>query len=302
MSHMIAVAFDEIDAADAVLGRLRSLEAEHLLELEDALVAQRDRGGRLHLKQALGHHPAKAIPGEFWHGIAAQIFGRNHVSVRPAGSEETLPADFVQQVSRALEAETSALLILVGEVALEPLLESLRGHPGTVLRCELAECHRSQLSAALSAPPKPPSAAELAALAADEAEHEAASRAQNRASLDSARQRRVHHFREDPLTTRDQQEIMHTCIAAARQGHDHALVMRFPCEVCADGGRAINNGEAGWPATLIGQPRSLYDYWERELRPAGYHVHARIIDFAGGVPAEVGLTLNWASGADPRLG
>lgn len=299
MSHMIAVAFREIDAADAVLGRLRSLEADHLVELEDACVAQRDRGGRLHLKQALGHRLGDSLPGDFWHRMAAQIFGRNHLPHHPSEAEETLSPEFVQQVSAALEPEMSALLMVVGEVALEPLLESLRGHPGTVLRCELPDLERSRLSAALDAPLKPPSAAELAALAEQEIEEEVESRARNRASLAAEHRRRVQRFKHDPFTARDREAVIRACVTAARQGRSHAVVMRFPSEICTDGGRAINNGEDGWPATLVGQPRAFYDFWERELRPQGYHLHASILDFTGGVPGDVGFTLNWAN--DPRL-
>lgn len=294
MSHMIAVAFPEIDAADAVLGRLRSLEAEHLVELEDACVAQRDRGGRLHLKQALGHRLGDALPGDFWHRVAAQIFGHNHLPTRASGAEETLSPAFVEQVSGALRPEMSALLIVVGEVAIDPLMESLRGHPGTVLRCELPDFERSQLSAVLGGPVKAPSAAELAALAEQEVEQEAESRARTRASLAAERSRRVQHFRTAPFSQGDQQEIIQTCLAAARQGRSHVLAMRFPSEICTDGGRAINNGEDGWPATLVGKPRAFYDFFERELRPEGYRLHASILDFTGGVPGDVGLSLNWA--------
>ena len=36
-----------------------------------------------------------------------------------------------------------------------------------------------------------------------------------------------------------------------------------------------------------------YDYFEKELRPAGYKLHAEIISFPGGMPGEVGLFLKW---------
>ena len=52
---------------------MRALEAEHLLELEDACVAQRDAQGKLHLKQAIGGRIEDALPGHFWHQLIHHI-------------------------------------------------------------------------------------------------------------------------------------------------------------------------------------------------------------------------------------
>ncbi|HSA82287.1 MAG TPA: hypothetical protein VLE23_15835 [Geminicoccaceae bacterium] len=71
------------------------------------------------------------------------------------------------------------------------------------------------------------------------------------------------------------------------------MVFRFPSDICTDGGRAINNGLAEWPQTLTGQARELYRYWHETLRPAGYRLRARILDYPGGVPGDAGFTLSW---------
>lgn len=294
MSHMIAVAFPEIAAADAVLGRLRSLQAEHLLELEDACVVQRDRNGHLHLKQAIGHGLTDALPGHFWRRIAGQIFGHNHNENRHAA---VLDRPFVEQVSRALEPEMSALMILVGEGALEPLIQSLQAHPGSIVRAELPEVERARLSAALTPPAPVPSAAELAVVAERELEHRLDARAHDREAAESARRRRMMRLETVPLSAKDLQHIVSACVHAARQGEQHALVMRFPSALCTDGGRAINNGLPEWPATLIGQPKQLYEYYLQTLRPAGYQIRASIVDFPRGIPGDVGITLSWTPGA-----
>jgi uncharacterized membrane protein len=293
MSHVIAMAFPKIDAADAVLGRLRSLQAEHLLELEDACVAQRDRGGHLHLKQAIGHRLGDALPGHFWHRIAAQIFHPNHDGPAENGNGATLSADFVEQVSRTLQPEMSALLILVGEGSLDPLTESLRGHEGTIIRAELPEVERSKLGAALSGVLDVPSAADLATVAEEAEERERSKRSHDRKEAETARRRLMMRLEHEPLSPHDLHHVIETCRHAARQGREHALVMRFPAELCTDGGRAINNDDDAWPATLVGQPRDLYDYWNRTLRPRGYRITAAILDFPGGMPGDAGLTLHW---------
>lgn len=82
--------------------------------------------------------------------------------------------------------------------------------------------------------------------------------------------------------------------AAVRHGELEAMVYSFPSDLCSDSGRAINNAEPGWPETLRGKARELYDTFERHARPLGYHLRARIIDFPGGIPGDVGFFLSWA--------
>jgi hypothetical protein len=81
---------------------------------------------------------------------------------------------------------------------------------------------------------------------------------------------------------------------AVANGLTEVLVMRFPNSLCTDKGRAINQQEPGWEQTLTGLPKELYDFWDKQLRPLGYKLRCQIIDFPGGVPGDVGITLKWA--------
>jgi len=79
----------------------------------------------------------------------------------------------------------------------------------------------------------------------------------------------------------------------AAAGETEVLVLRFPNELCTDGGRAINNNEPGWPKTLTGFPQSIHQAWESALRDHGYRLTAKILEFPGGMPGDVGLFLSW---------
>ena len=50
---------------------------------------------------------------------------------------------------------------------------------------------------------------------------------------------------------------------AAEHGQKEAMLLRFPCQLCIDGGRAINVAEQYRPATLRGSPAEIYLRWER---------------------------------------
>jgi hypothetical protein len=81
--------------------------------------------------------------------------------------------------------------------------------------------------------------------------------------------------------------------AAAERGETHLRVFTFPSELCTDSGRAINSGDPNWPQTLVGFAARAYEFYQQELQPHGYRLRAEILDFPGGMPGEVGVTLSW---------
>jgi hypothetical protein len=81
---------------------------------------------------------------------------------------------------------------------------------------------------------------------------------------------------------------------AASNGLTEVQVFRFPNLLCTDRGRAINQQEAGWEKTLTGVPKEIYDLWARHFRDRGYKLRVQIIDFPGGMPGDVGMTLSWS--------
>jgi hypothetical protein len=80
---------------------------------------------------------------------------------------------------------------------------------------------------------------------------------------------------------------------AAERGETELMVMRFPNALCTDHGRAINNGDPGWPESLTGRPRQAYELWRDQLREAGFRLSALIIEWPGGLPGDVGFFLKW---------
>jgi len=80
---------------------------------------------------------------------------------------------------------------------------------------------------------------------------------------------------------------------AVSNGLTEVQVYRFPNSLCTDHGRAINQQENGWEETLVGIPREIYLLWERHFRERGYKLKVEIIDFPGGMPGDVGMSLKW---------
>jgi uncharacterized protein (DUF1778 family) len=80
---------------------------------------------------------------------------------------------------------------------------------------------------------------------------------------------------------------------AVSNGLTEVQVYRFPNRLCTDRGRAINQQEPGWERTLTGVPKEIYDLWSRHFRERGYKLKVQIVDFPGGMPGDVGMTLSW---------
>src|SRR4051812_32900103 len=80
---------------------------------------------------------------------------------------------------------------------------------------------------------------------------------------------------------------------AVRNGLTEVQVYRFPNTLCTDKGRAINQQEPGWEKTLTGIPKEIFQLWADYLQPRGYRIGYQIIDFPGGVPGDIGITIAW---------
>ncbi len=94
-----------------------------------------------------------------------------------------------------------------------------------------------------------------------------------------------------------EEERMKRAAAIIKRAVDNGLtevqVGRFPNSLFTDRGRAINQQEAGWEATLTGLPKELYEFWDKHLKVRGYKVKCEIVDFPGGMPGDIGFTLSW---------
>ena len=147
----------------------------------------------------------------------------------------------------------------------------------------------------VSSPPKAGdfSAADFRVLVSD-FEHQKAKR-RDEANRAAAEQRRLrvkeyidHHVALDRWNA-----IIHQAREAAEHGETEIMVIRFPSDLCTDRGRAINSALPEWPKTLRGEAAELYLRWQRELKPRGFHLAARVLDFSEGKPGDAGLFLGW---------
>jgi hypothetical protein len=96
---------------------------------------------------------------------------------------------------------------------------------------------------------------------------------------------------------RTEEEKVKLAATVIKRAMDNGLlevqVYRFPNALCTDHGRAINQAEPGWEQTLTGIPKELFQLWHDHLREKGYKIRFQILEFPGGMPGDIGITLSW---------
>ena len=140
-----------------------------------------------------------------------------------------------------------------------------------------------------------PTASELMQRAAL-AEAEKATKAINQKAAEEAEKKALIDRLSKPSGVSDEEALKRVATIIQRavsNSQTEVQVYRFPNSLCTDGGRAINQGERGWENTLTGVPKEIHEFWKRHLQSRGYKLRMQIVDFPGGVPGDVGITLNW---------
>jgi len=122
---------------------------------------------------------------------------------------------------------------------------------------------------------------QIALAEAEEAEKQA--RAQ--AEAEAEKKALVDQLRKPPGTSDEEAirrglEIIHR---AVKNRLTEVEIIRFPNELCTDKGRAIT-----------GTPKEIYQFWDKYFRPRGYKLRVQIVDFPGGLPGDIAMTVSWS--------
>ena len=167
MSNLVVFDFEGIHTADEVLNKLRSLQKEYLIDLEDACVVERERGGKIHIKQAVNltamGAAAGGTRGALWGALVGLLFlnplaGMAIGAITGAGAgalsgslvDYGIPDDFIRKLSETIPEESSALFVLFKSVTEDKVLPEILPYKPRVLKTSLSSEAEAKLRAALS--------------------------------------------------------------------------------------------------------------------------------------------------------
>ncbi len=136
-------------------------------------------------------------------------------------------------------------------------------------------------------------AADLRHLVADAASKKTHQQEIARQAAAEVRSSKIKELIDHHVSDEHWRSILHQAKVAAELGERELLLLQFPAELCSDGGRAINVAEPDWPSTLRGEAAETYLRFEHDLKPAGFHLMAKVLNFPDGYIGDIGLFLHW---------
>jgi uncharacterized membrane protein len=172
MSELVVLGFDGVGTADEVLTKLRGLQQEHLIDLEDACIVVHTQAGKVQVKQAVNLTSLGAasgastgilvgglagllllnpLAGMAVGGLAGAGFGALSGSMLDHGIND----EFVKGLGRTIPKGSSALFVLVKHSTQDKVLPEIEPFKPRVLKTSLSNEQEERLRAAFDSAPAP---------------------------------------------------------------------------------------------------------------------------------------------------
>jgi uncharacterized membrane protein len=160
MSTLVVVGYDSPYKAEEIRLKLKQLQKDYLIDMEDAVVAVKDESGKVKLHQAVNLTAAGAVTGGFWGTLIGLIFlnpllglaaGAAAGALSGALTDIGIDDNFMKDLANTMKPGSSVLFVLVRKVTPDRVVEELKGTGGTILKTSLTHEDEAKLQAALSA-------------------------------------------------------------------------------------------------------------------------------------------------------
>jgi uncharacterized membrane protein len=156
MSNLIVVAFNNAADAFEMRAALAKMQAQYLIEMEDAVVVTRDAKDAVQLHQAVNLTAAGAASGAFWGTLIGLLFlnpllgaaiGAGSGALSGKFADLGINDQFMRDLGATLTSESAALFVLVRKSTPDKVLEGLKpfAGKGRVLQTSLTKDKEDEL-------------------------------------------------------------------------------------------------------------------------------------------------------------
>jgi uncharacterized membrane protein len=168
MSDLIAVAYPDRQTAETVRDRLIQLTTERSIDLEDAVVVDREENGKVKLHQIRKPAAAGAAGGALWGGLIGLLFlapllgmvvGAAAGGAAGALTDTGVNDQFMKQLGAKLPNGGAALIVLVRKVTPDKVLPQIQQYGGEVIQTSLDDDSEARLREVLEGSETPAPAA-----------------------------------------------------------------------------------------------------------------------------------------------
>ncbi len=167
MPNLVILGFNGVRTADEVLDRLRGMQQEYLIDLEDACVIERDAKGKVYLKQAVNMTRIGASVGGLngaMLGVLLGVLFLNPITGLAVGtltgaglgalagsaSKLGISDDFLRNLGATIPHGSSALAVVFRSVNEDKVLPELAGYQPRVLKTSFSDDAERQFAGALA--------------------------------------------------------------------------------------------------------------------------------------------------------
>jgi uncharacterized membrane protein len=160
MSTLVVIEYEDLHKAEEVRLLLLKMQKDYLIDLEDAVVAFKNKDGKVKLNQIHSLTATGAASGGLWGMLIGLIFlnpllgfaaGAAAGAVSGALADVGINDKFMKELAESFKPGTSALFVLVRQATTDKVLEELQGTGGKVLKTSLAHEDEKKLQEALDA-------------------------------------------------------------------------------------------------------------------------------------------------------
>ncbi|HUL50967.1 MAG TPA: DUF1269 domain-containing protein [Candidatus Nitrosotalea sp.] len=139
MSNLIVVGFNNEADAFEMRAALARLQSQYLIEMEDAVVVNRDAQGKVHLHQAVNLTATGAVSGAFWGTLIGMLFlnpllgaavGAGSGALSGKFADIGINDQFMKDLGATITPGSSALFVLVRKSTPDKVLEGLKSFAG----------------------------------------------------------------------------------------------------------------------------------------------------------------------------
>jgi uncharacterized membrane protein len=158
MSTLIAIVYDSQFKAREVRLKFETLQQNYLIDIEDAVVAEKKANGKVKLHQSYNLTAGGAVSGTFWGTLIGLIFmnplvgaaiGAVSGAVSGALSDVGIPDQFMKDLADKFQPGTSVLFVLARAMTFDKVLDALRETGGTIVQTSLSHEDQAKLQAAI---------------------------------------------------------------------------------------------------------------------------------------------------------
>ncbi len=154
MAQLIALGFKDEAGADAFIGKLKQMEKEQIIGLQDVVKVVRRADGKTKIHQGMNLTAAGALSGGFWGMLIGLIFwmpwlgfaiGAATGAITGKLSDIGIDDEFIKETAEAIKPGEAGVFMLVAQQTPDKVEAEITGTQATVIKTNLSHEQEAHL-------------------------------------------------------------------------------------------------------------------------------------------------------------